>query len=106
MVEPDSAVGTYMPEDAAVRRAPDEPCVIKAIMVIADSAPGLAASSDETRGGRQVGIVASRMILRAVTKRPVGWSPVSRAYQWPARRQRQLSPAGVAKVGEAISRKP
>jgi len=27
---------------------------------------GLAASSDETRGGRQVGNVASRMILRAV----------------------------------------
>jgi hypothetical protein len=39
-----------MPENAAVRRAPDEPWVIKAIMVIADSGPGLAASSDETRG--------------------------------------------------------
>jgi len=26
-----------MPENAAVRRAPDESCVIKAIMVIADS---------------------------------------------------------------------
>jgi hypothetical protein len=55
-----------MPEDAAVRRAPDVPCLIKAIIVIADSGPGLAASSDETRGKRQVGNVASRMILRAV----------------------------------------
>ena len=38
----------------------------QAIMVIADSGPGLAAPSDETRGGRQVGNAASRMILRAV----------------------------------------
>jgi hypothetical protein len=28
--------GIYMPEDAAVRHEPDEPCGIKAIMVIAD----------------------------------------------------------------------
>jgi hypothetical protein len=49
-----------------VRRAPDEPCRIKAIMMIADSGLVWPSHRNETRGGRQLGNVASRMILRAV----------------------------------------